>query len=214
MEQIKSDDDSDPSILALIVDANPLAWKLRQQFGTENMIDINDLIAHLIVFCHSYTLMHRSNRIIVIANHPAESKVIYPRSKVCRSEGNSCNDASRDDFVPFSHTLQSVLVKGLLDCVRDDAEFKGQGSASGSNKGQMEGTSSLAQALSISLCGTITMPFTPHLVGQLHLSIYPLFLSLIKPILSVYLQSHYVYCQYLQRWIDSCSNIRSCSPVS
>ena len=155
MEQIRGDDDNDASILTLIVDTNPLAWKLRHQFGTENMIDINDLIAQLIIFCHSYALMHRSNRIVVIANHPAESVILYPRRKGYRSEGSSGIDATRDDFVPFAHTLQTVMAKGLLDCVRNDAEVRGQGSACAQNRVHTEETSSLAQALSISLCGMV-----------------------------------------------------------
>ena len=161
MEQLKSDDDNDPSILTLIVDTNPLAWKLRRQFGTENMIDINELIAQLVIYCHAYALLHRSNRIIVIANHPAESVVIYPRRKSHQMNGHSGTDAgmNRDDFIPFCHTLQTVISKGLLDCVRNDAEFRSHSAETDgrviSREVSGEGTSSLAQALSISLCGTI-----------------------------------------------------------
>ena len=162
MEQLKSDDDNDPSILTLIVDTNPLAWKLRRQFGTESMIDINELIAQLIIYCHAYALLHRSNRIIVIANHPAESVVIYPRRKSNQTAGQNGTDGSvnRDDFVPFCHTLQTVISTGLLACVRNDAESRSQNGSAENDKNPRteisgEGSSSLAQALSISLCGAL-----------------------------------------------------------
>jgi Transcription factor Tfb4 len=162
MEQSKSDDDNDPSILTLIVDTNPLAWKLRRQFGTDSMIDINDLIVQLLIFCHAYALMHRSNRIIVIANHPTESIVLYPRRKGDRNEENLEND----DFIPSAHTLQTILSKGLLRCVNDDAESRnekivGESSLRSRAKEVSEGSSSLAQALSISLCGTSSNLYHP-----------------------------------------------------
>ena len=164
MEQAMSDDDNDPSILTLIVDTNPVAWKLRRQFGTESMIDINDLIAQLIVFCHSYALMHRANRIVVIANHPTESIVLYPRRKGDQNEDSSASDSKKDDFIPFSHTLQAVLSKGLLQCVRDDDGIRNQKSTDESRshlKDVSEGSSSLAQALSISLCGMLSSVLLP-----------------------------------------------------
>lgn len=163
MEQIKSDNDNDPSILTIIVDTNPLGWKLRRQFGSDTMVEYNHLVAQLIIFCHSYTLMNRANRIVVIANHPTESIVIYPRRTGQSLQGMDTNDMKNDDFVPFCHTLQSVLSKGLLSCAGDDIELQSMktgGDASNisatktTSKDSVEGNSSLAQALSMALCGT------------------------------------------------------------
>jgi hypothetical protein len=146
---IKSDDDSDPSILTIIVDTNPLAWKLRGQFGPDNMIDINELVSQLIVFCHCYTLLHRSNRIVVIANHPSGSIVVYPR----RGEEEGLK---RDDPIPTCHNLQSVLSKGLLEAVQ---EIESNPSSSDNDNTRVTDSSdrgsSLAQSLSVALCGKI-----------------------------------------------------------
>jgi Transcription factor Tfb4 len=162
MEQSKSENDNDPSILTIIVDTNPLGWKLRRQFGSDNMVEYNHLVAQLIIFCHSYTLMNRSNRIVVIANHPTESIVLYPRRTGQNLGGTNSSDMKNDDFVPFCHTLQSVLSKGLLCCAGDDTELQSLKSSgdtcnvTGKNnsKDSVEGNSSLAQALSMALCGT------------------------------------------------------------
>ena len=161
MEQSKNENDNDPSILTIIVDTNPLGWKLRRQFGSDNMVEYNHLVAQLIIFCHSYTLMNRSNRIVVIANHPTESIVLYPRRTGQNFGGTNSNDMKNDDFVPFCHTLQSVLSKGFLCCSGDETELqclKSSGdtcNVTGKNnsKDSVEGNSSLAQALSMALCG-------------------------------------------------------------
>jgi hypothetical protein len=151
-QMIKSDDDSDPSILTIIVDTNPLAWKLRGQFGPDNMIDINELVSQLIVFCHCYALLHRSNRIVVIANHPSESTVVYPR----RGEEEGLK---RDDLIPTCHNLQSVLSKGLLEAVQGiESNLLNPSSSDNSNRRVTDSSdrdSCLAQSLSIALCGKI-----------------------------------------------------------
>lgn len=165
MEQSKSENDNDPSILTIIVDTNPLGWKLRRQFGSDNMVEYNHLVAQLIIFCHSYTLMNRSNRIIVIANHPTESIVLYPRRTGQNLRGTNSNDMKNDDFVPFCHNLQSVLSKGLLCCAGDDAELQSlktsgdtcNDTGKNNSKDSVEGNSSLAQALSMALCGILQL---------------------------------------------------------
>jgi transcription initiation factor TFIIH subunit 3 len=148
---IKSDDDSDPSILTIIVDTNPLAWKLRGQFGSDNMIDVNEFISQLILFCHCYALLHRSNRIVVIANHPSESTVVYPR----RGEDEGLK---RDDLIPTCHNLQSVLSKGLLEAVQGiESTLLNPSSSDDGNRRVTDSSdkgSSLAQSLSVALCVT------------------------------------------------------------
>ena len=164
MEQPRTEDDDSPSILTLIIDTNPIAWKLRRQFGTEKMIQYNNLVAQLIIFCHSYALMNRSNRIVVIANHPSESVVLYPSNVHSNHERDPLNDSNARNFIPFCHLLHSVLSEGLLNSVNDTLDHGGQSFnndaskssvSNGHVKKTIEGSSSLAQALSLSLCGTV-----------------------------------------------------------
>lgn len=161
MEQPRTEDDDSPSILTLIIDTNPIAWRLRRQFGMEKMIQYNDLVAQLIIFCHSYALMNRSNRIVVIANHPSESVVLYPSNQA----KDVSSDSNTRNFIPFCHLLHSVLSEGLLNSVTDAPDLTGTSVnidssklvvSNGHVKKSSEGASSLAQALSLALCGTVT----------------------------------------------------------
>lgn len=164
MESGRSDDDTDPSMLALIIDTNPMAWKLRRQFGSEKLLDYNELVSQLIIFCHSYALMNRSNRIVVIANHPTESVVIYPKKGGRQPDGNRSSEAKSEEFVLSCNTLHSVLAKVLLECVADQTENLSlkadavnpcvQPTDKHQPRKDFESTSSLAQSLSIALCGT------------------------------------------------------------
>lgn len=168
MEQVKTEDDDSPSILTLIIDTNPIAWRLRRQFGTEKMVQYNNLVAQLIIFCHSYALMNRSNRIVVIANHSSESVVLYPSSKHSNQEKDLASDSNARNFIPFCHLLHSVLSEGLLESVNDTLDQSGPSVttdpsktsvSNGHVKKPIEGMSSLAQALSLALCGMITVLF-------------------------------------------------------
>lgn len=164
MDPGRSDDDTDPSILTLIIDTNPMAWKLRRQFGSEKLLDYNDLVSQLIIFCHSYALMNRSNRIVVIANHPTESVVIYPKKGGLRPDGNRSNETKSDEFILSCNTLNSMLAKVLLEFVVDQSEIASVKTAAENPRvpptdkhqarKKLESTSSLAQSLSIALCGT------------------------------------------------------------
>ena len=141
-------DDIRPSFLALIVETHPGSWKHRSQYGTDNMIEANELIAQITFFCHSYALMHRSNRILVIANHPNDSVALYPR--------RNPHSTTDDDFIPVCHTLQSAVSAGLRKYMSEEevVEENGNGSSSSSKRkaAAMETDSSLSQALSMALC--------------------------------------------------------------
>ena len=143
-------DDLRPSFLALIVETHPGSWKHRSQYGTDNMIEANELIAQITFFCHSYALMHRSNRILVIANHPNDSVAIFPR--------RNHNSTIDDDFIPVCHTLQSAVSAGLRQYMSEElVEGNGDDSSSSSSSNKrkaaaMETDSSLSQALSMALC--------------------------------------------------------------
>ena len=147
-------DDLRPSFLALIVETHPGSWKHRSQYGTDNMIEANELIAQITFFCHSYALMHRSNRILVIANHPNDSVAIFPR------RNSTSTSTSDDDFIPVCHTLQSAVSEGLRTYMSEDlsegnGDDSSSSSSSSSNKRKaaaMETDSSLSQALSMALC--------------------------------------------------------------
>jgi Transcription factor Tfb4 len=133
-------DDRNPSILVVIVEANPFAMKLllQQPIG-DSVIDGNDFIGILSLVCHSYSLMNRLNRIAVIANHISEATVLYPRR--CKRDSNG--GLANDDYIPVSHVLQSTVSHGLREYLAQEPV----------GLTECDAISSLAQALSMALCG-------------------------------------------------------------
>ena len=104
-------DDLYPSLLVLVVDVDFESWKSRETFCMETQVRYNEMIASLIIFCNSYVLMHRQNRLCVIASHVGGCTQIYPR-KGASSSGPGIDVA--DDFVPLGHNLASILSEGFL----------------------------------------------------------------------------------------------------
>ncbi|GAB5364899.1 hypothetical protein AAMO2058_001009800 [Amorphochlora amoebiformis] len=57
-------------VLILILDANPLSWS--------ESLNIKHSMEQILVFLNSFLLLHHSNRLAVIANHPTKAEIIYP----------------------------------------------------------------------------------------------------------------------------------------
>lgn len=66
-------------LLVLVIDTNPLFWFAddQQQRGHPGS-DFQQLIASTLVFVNSYLLLHRSNRIVIVAAHAGRAEMLYP----------------------------------------------------------------------------------------------------------------------------------------
>lgn len=67
-------------LLVLVLDTNPLFWfadEQKQQRGNSGS-DFQQLIASTLVFVNSYLLLHRSNRIVIVAAHAGRAEMLYP----------------------------------------------------------------------------------------------------------------------------------------
>lgn len=95
-------EDSKPSLLVVIVDADEHSWRIRSEMCLQSQIVYDELVSSIVMFCNSYLLMNRNNRLAVLASHTGGCNQIYPR-------------AGKDSFEPLPHTLPQILASGLLN---------------------------------------------------------------------------------------------------
>ena len=58
--------DVHPSCVVVVVDVHTALWSLRQQFGTEEFLKLEEVSSLVTVYCNTIALMHRRNSIFVI----------------------------------------------------------------------------------------------------------------------------------------------------
>lgn len=131
-------EDFDPSLLVVIVDTDPHLWKERTMYGSEKEIGLNDFLRCLAIFCNSHALLHRKNRLIVLANHSYSVKTVFP----CSMSGDA---VGYEVFIPKLHELSHQIVERVseLAILKQDHDV---------NQENTNRTSSIANALSIALC--------------------------------------------------------------
>jgi len=101
----------EPSLLCLIVDCDAESWKQRHSTCTEGQVNFSELVSAIVLFCNTYSTMHRQNRLQVIACGRQLARgcsVIYPRT------------AEGDDWVPQVHTMSQILSSGLVSTQEQD----------------------------------------------------------------------------------------------
>ena len=107
-------DDTNPHLLTIVVDVDFASWKARKDSCPESCILYQELVSSLIIFCNAYCLMHRQNRLCVLAALPDSCIQIYPRRKIVKGVSGE-ETIVHDDFVPLGHLLPSIIASGLLD---------------------------------------------------------------------------------------------------
>jgi len=129
-----------PGLLALVVDCDEESWRQRHAMCLESQVNFSELASNVVLFCNSYTLMHRQNRLYVVAcGRQLENgfRVLYPRP-----------DES-DEFVPQVHSLSQVLTNGLV-ATQLQSVRAADSSSSSSRRDKAENF--ISRALSTCLC--------------------------------------------------------------
>jgi len=145
-------DDVNPSLLVVVVDVDFEGWAQRGRSCLETQVTYAELVASLVIFCNAYVLMHRHNRLCVLASHTGASGgclQIYPRRNIAdiATADSSTNQVTTcDDFVPLGHLLSSLLGEGLLQPALS------QGIASAAGKEENVSSAALSSALSKAVC--------------------------------------------------------------
>ena len=140
--------DHQPSLLVLIIDANAEVWKHRAQYGNDSQTSLNSFIKELIIFCNSYCLLHRFNRLIILANHPNQVKQIFPPVSFILNAVN-------EPFVPKLHELAKIICNGLLEVAGYDLSENHTTQSINPNDNKEFPKSTLANSLSVALCSKL-----------------------------------------------------------
>ncbi|EEY57658.1 general transcription factor IIH subunit, putative [Phytophthora infestans T30-4] len=69
--------EANEGLLVLVIDTNPVHW-FTNGGSAADRAGLQQLISSTLVFVNSYLLLHRSNRIVIIAAHAGKSAMLYP----------------------------------------------------------------------------------------------------------------------------------------
>ncbi|GMF24984.1 unnamed protein product [Phytophthora fragariaefolia] len=83
-----SGDAANEGLLVLVIDTNPAYW-FAQGGSAADRAGLQQLISSTLVFVNSYLLLHRSNRIVIIAAHAGKSAMLYPDPQQDDTSGNA-----------------------------------------------------------------------------------------------------------------------------
>jgi transcription initiation factor TFIIH subunit 3 len=102
-------DEEDPSLLVLVLDASAPFWAQRQVQREQGaaVSTFQDTLEALMVFLQSYLLMHRRNDLAVIACGRGCSKMLYPIAQF-EDEGRSLSEGGVS-----TKELQACIIDGL-----------------------------------------------------------------------------------------------------
>jgi hypothetical protein len=102
-----------PSFLTLLIDIPSFLTSVSSKVGLVNAegaaVATREFVGALTVFCNSYALMHRENRIAVICCLGDQAKVVYP---IVTEHGET-------SFVPVLHHLSTQLSGHILSAVSE-----------------------------------------------------------------------------------------------
>ena len=133
MEEIT---DAQPSLVMLIVDMHPVLWSLRQQYGTQEFLKLDEVAQICFIFLNTVKLMHRQNEVCVLFSHPEGSELIYPPAT---TKATSAHES-----------LPNVVMQAFRVRI-DDMLASPSDASSAQNTPDPYG---LSQALSRALCGS------------------------------------------------------------
>jgi transcription initiation factor TFIIH subunit 3 len=75
-------------LLVLVIDTNPTHW-FTQGGSSADRAGLQQLISSTLVFVNAYLLLHRSNRIVIIAAHAGKSAMLYPNAEQEDTSGSA-----------------------------------------------------------------------------------------------------------------------------
>ena len=133
--------DSNPTSLVIIVDVNPERWAVRGNTEKDEYATFDQIIRSVVLFGNSYALMHRDNRLSIIANHPNGSKFVYPPE-----------NTNMDTFAPTSHILGFELIQSLIQLYEIEPNTKNDINNKNDHIKKNNVILSFPQALSMGLC--------------------------------------------------------------
>jgi len=90
--------ESTPCLQVIVLEVNVASWD--HLFSESNdLISMEELAKILCLFLNSFALLHRQNRLCVIAHHNGQACVVFPRRDI----------SNYDSFIPSSETSEILL---------------------------------------------------------------------------------------------------------
>lgn len=145
MSQSMSESPGDAAGLQVVIlDTDALLWGLRAKLGDDALVDLNKVVRCLVVYCNTFALMHRLNRVCVVSQNDLNVRVLYPRRSTCYS----------DTFCPISDFNEVVTSEVLKEYVDNISISMKTGVVN------RKSTATLSQALSKALCSKMRLIFS------------------------------------------------------
>ena len=117
-----------PELLVVVLDLDFASWH------SANPALLPSVIEHVLLFIDAFMAQHPENSVSVLAAHPLGLKWLYPM------ESASMAYRPADVYAPF-HRIRSAVVHGIRGIL-----------SQGQNSGAVRAATSMAAALSSSLC--------------------------------------------------------------
>nr|XP_002739904.2 PREDICTED: general transcription factor IIH subunit 3-like [Saccoglossus kowalevskii] len=104
-------EEEESSLLVVIVDVNPIWWgKMRIQ--DENDLKFTQCMESILVYVNSHLMMHRSNKVAIIASHTNSSCFLYPTATpTTEEEEDFLRDGKYEHFAKIDDTIFKEVKK-------------------------------------------------------------------------------------------------------
>ncbi|EEB09185.1 transcription factor TFIIH complex subunit Tfb4 [Schizosaccharomyces japonicus yFS275] len=96
--------DDTPSLLVVILDANPVSW-----YSLAQKAPISEILADIIVFINAHLAFHHENRVAVIASHTDSVEFLYPTTKDNRKTKQVDPEKDANTYRKFREVDDMVL---------------------------------------------------------------------------------------------------------
>ncbi|KAK4511235.1 low-affinity phosphate transporter [Mucor velutinosus] len=135
-----SEDDS--NLLVIIIDTNPFAWE--DSSNAQVPLTLDNALSQVLVFINAHLALKYNNKVVVIASHVGQSKILYPLAD--NEEATTSNNGNRRNANMYPHfqIVTDQIVSNLQKLLSStDASFL--------NK-DMGASPTITGALSMALC--------------------------------------------------------------
>ncbi|CAO3649380.1 unnamed protein product [Mucor fragilis] len=135
-----SEDDS--NLLVIIMDTNPFAWQ--DSSNAQVPLTLDNALSQVLVFINAHLALKYNNKVVVIASHVGQSKILYPLAD--NQEATTSNNGNRRNANMYPHfqIVTDQIVSNLQKLLSStDASFL--------NK-DMGASPTITGALSMALC--------------------------------------------------------------
>jgi transcription initiation factor TFIIH subunit 3 len=117
----KGEDAEPPSLLTIIIDTNPHAWKLLQ-----DSLPLSKVIVNILVLINAHLAINHANKVAVLASHSEKAVWLYPAATVIQTDANDLNQKNAafqptedaNKYRPFAQ-IENVITNNLRELMNN-----------------------------------------------------------------------------------------------